>query len=286
MNVAFFSIARYAGLSNAPLRAFCDSHDWALAYLDTVGAVFVRKGSSPETEFTCATMPFPEAHLTSPIAQFNHSANAAAILFVLGRNKEALENADFAAEFYDDGNLQLTRGQILQAMGRADDAERAYRLATEWKRSDAMYLALARFYAAQKRYREAESALRESAALSYEPHQRWRQMGQLHNVMQKPQEALADLDRADKLARSRGIPTAMAQPFFAQTANGRARAYRALDRLAEAVQWQERAADRSPQTIEYWNELADLYARSNQPEKANAARERAAQLQSREPTAP
>jgi tetratricopeptide (TPR) repeat protein len=285
INVAFFSVARYAGLSNTPLRAFCDSHDWALAYLDTEGAVFVRKDSSPETQFTCATMPFPEAHLTSPIAQFNHSANAAAILFVLGRNKEALENADFAAEFYDDGNLQLTRGQILQAMGLNHEAEQAYRLATQWKHSDAMYLALARFYAAQKRYPEAEAALRESAALSYEPQQRWRQMGQLHNVMQRPQEALADFDRADALARSRGIASALANQFFAQTANGRARAYRQMNDLPEAVRWQEKAAELPPLSSGYWKELAELYAQTNQPEKANAARERAASIENRSSTA-
>jgi len=285
INVVFFSVARYAGLSNTPLRAFCESHDWALAYMDTVGAVFVRKDTSPETQFTCATMPFPEAHLTSPIAQFNHSANAAAILFVLGRHQEALENADFAAEFYDDGNLQLTRGQILQAMGRNDEAESAYRLATDWKRSDAMYLALARFYAAQKRYPEAEAALRESAALSYEPQQRWRQMGQLHNVMQRPQEALTDFDRADALARSRGIAYALANKFFAQTANGRAQAYRQMNDLPEAVRWQEKATELAPQSVAYWNELAELYAQAGHPEKANAARERAAALENRAATA-
>ena len=67
-------------------------------------------------------------------------------------------------------------------------------------------------------------SVRESAALSYEPHQRWRQMGQLHNVMQKPQEALADFDRANQLAVARNIASALADPFFAQTANGRAHA--------------------------------------------------------------
>jgi tetratricopeptide (TPR) repeat protein len=219
------------------------------------------------------------------ITRFNHDANAAAVLFVLGRNDEALRAADAAAQLYDDGNLQLTRGQILQAMGRMDEAERAYKLATKWKRSDAMYLALARFYATQKRYPEAEQAVRESAALSYEPHQRWRQMGQLHIVMQKPQEALADFDRADKLAVARNIASALADSFFAQTANGRARAYRALNDGAAAVEWQEKAAALMPQSVAYWNELADLYALSNQPEKARAAREHAAQLQSQSPTA-
>jgi tetratricopeptide (TPR) repeat protein len=202
------------------------------------------------------------------------------VSFVLGRNEEALRAADSAAQLFDDGNLQLTRGQILQTMERMDEAERAYRLATEWKRSDAMFLALARFYAAQKRYPEAETALRESAALSYEPHQRWRQMGQLHNLM-NPKEALADFDRADKLAQSRGIASALADQFFAQTANGRAHSYRALNKLTEAVQWQEKAAALMPQSAAYWNELADLYAQTNQPEKANAAREHAAELQSR-----
>lgn len=287
INVAFFSVARYAGLSSAPLRAFCGSTDWSLAYLDEISAVFVRKESStPAPPLQCANAQLPLSKDISRIARFNHDANAAAVLFVLGRNEEALRAADSAAQLYDDGNLQLTRGQILQAMGRNDEAERAYRLATEWKRSDAMYLALARFYAAQKRHPEAEAALRESAALSYEPHQRWRQMGQLHNVMQKPQEALSDFDRADALAHSRGIASALALQFFAQTANGRARAYRVLGNVAEAVQWQEKATEMTPQNVAYWSELAELYALANQPQKANAARERAAQLQSRMATAP
>ena len=283
IHVAFFSVARYAGLSNAPLRAFCESREWTLSYLDEVGVVFVRKPASSTSQ--CAATPIPPSGDLSRIGRFNHDANAAAVLFVLGRKDEALHAADAAALLYDDGNLQLTRGQILQAMGRVDEAERAYQLASKWKRSDAMYLALARFYAAQKRYAEAEAAVRESAALSYEPHQRWRQMGQLHNVMQKPQEALADFDRADQLAVARNIASALADPFFAQTANGRAHAYRALNNLWEAVRWQEKAAALMPQSAAYWNELADLYAQANQPEKANAAREHAAHLQSQSPTA-
>jgi tetratricopeptide (TPR) repeat protein len=282
INTAFFSVARYAGLSNAPLRAFCDSKEWSLAYLDEVAAVFVRKasaGAAPSLD--CASAAIQPASDSSRIARFNHDANAAAVLFVLGRNEEALRAADSAAALYDDGNLQLTRGQILQALGKMDEAERAYWLATEWKRSDAMYLALARFYAAQKRYPEAETALRESAALSYEPHHRWRQMGQLHNLMQKPQEALSDFDRADKLADARGIASALADQFFAQTANGRAHAYRASGNLTAAVEWQEKAAALMPQSAAYWNELADLYARANHTDKASAAREHAAQLQSR-----
>jgi tetratricopeptide (TPR) repeat protein len=281
INTAFFSAARYAGLSNAPLRAFCESKDWSLAYLDEVSAVFVRTASAASIPaLDCATVPIPPTTDSTRITRFNHDANAAAVLFVLGRNEEALRAADSAAQLFDDGNLQLTRGQILQAMGKADEAERAYRLATEWKRSDAMFLALARFYAAQKRYPEAEKALRESAALSYEPHQRWRQMGQLHNLMQKPREALTDFDRADRLAQARGIASALADPFFAQTANGRAHGYRALNELTEAVEWQEKAAALMPQSATYWNELADLYAEANQPEKANGAREHAAQLHS------
>ena len=282
INTAFFSVARYAGLSNAPLRAFCDSKEWSLAYLDEVSAVFVRIASATSIPaLHCATAPLPRPTDSSPIGRFNHDANAAAVLFVMGRNDEALRAADSAAALYDDGNLQLTRGQILQAMGRNDEAERAYRIATEWKHSDAMYLALARFYAAQKRYPDAEAALRESAALSYEPHQHWRQMGQLHNLMQKPQEALADFDRADKLAVTRGIASALADQFFAQTANGRARAYRALNELPAAMEWQEKAAALMPQSAAYWNELADLYAQRSQPEKAKAAREHATKLQSR-----
>lgn len=287
INTAFFSIARYAGLSNAPLRAFCDSKEWSLGYLDEVSAVFVRKASAasiPARE--CASAPIPPTQDSSRIARFNHDANAAAVLFVLGRSEEALRAADSAAQLFDDGNLQLTRGQILQSMARNEEAERAYQLATEWKRSDAMYLALARFYAAQKRYSEAETALRESAVLSYEPHQRWRQMGQLHNLMQQPHEALADFDRSDRLAQSRGIASALADQFFAQTANGRAHAYRELVNLAAAVEWQEKAAALMPQSAGYWNELADLYAQTNQPEKSNAARAHAAFLQSRTATVP
>jgi tetratricopeptide (TPR) repeat protein len=287
INTIFFSVARYAGLSSAPLRAFCDSEIWVLAYLDETGAVFVRKPrDAGGPGLRCASTAIPPSNDGSRIGRFNHDANAAAVLFVLGRSDEALRAADSAAQLYDDGNLQLTRGQILQSMGRDDDAERAYRLATEWKRSDAMYLALARFYAAQKRYPEAEDALNRSAALSYEPHQRWRQMGQLHNAMQKPQVALNDFDRADELARSRGIASALAPQFFAQIANGRARSYRALNNLAEALHWQGKATELSPQTATYWSELAELYGAANQPEKANAARSRAASLQSRTATAP
>jgi tetratricopeptide (TPR) repeat protein len=282
INTAFFSVARYAGLSNAPLRAFCGSKEWSLGYLDEVSAVFVRKASAASIPARdCASAPIPPTQDSSRIARFNHDANAAAVLLVLGRDEEALRAADSAGLLFDDGNLQLTRGQILQAMGRMDEAERAYRRATEWRRSDAMFLALARFYAAQKRYPAAETALRESAELSYEPHQRWRQMGQLHNLMQKPQEALADFDRSDRLAQSRGIASALADQFFAQTANGRAHAYRALGNLTSALEWQEKAAALMPQSAGYWNELADLYAQTNQPEKSNAARERAAKLQSR-----
>lgn len=292
INVILVSAARYAGLGGFPIAAFCQSRDWRLVYMDDVSVIFLR--NRPENaawldrlSLDCRTAPLSPPATPGESASrhsaelYNFDSNAGALLYVLNRDQEALAAFDDAqAIFSGDANLHLFRGQLLQAQGRVPEAEQEYLTAVRLKPSDAGWFLLARLDVSQRRYAEAAQALANSARLSTDPYDRYRNLGQAYMVLHRPKEALAAFDRAQSTSPYKsGEASAAGAEFQAQIAEGRARAWRELNDLTRAVQFEEQALKFTPNVPARWMELAALYDAQGRPDLAAQARQRALQLQ-------
>jgi tetratricopeptide (TPR) repeat protein len=116
---------------------------------------------------------------------YNFYANRAAIDFLLERDDDALESYRLALHIFGgDPNLHLGIGQLYQAEGKNDAAEREYRNSLELRPTDQGWYALARLYANEHRYEDAARAVKNSAALSYDPAPRYRALERLQKLMQ------------------------------------------------------------------------------------------------------
>jgi tetratricopeptide (TPR) repeat protein len=239
INTLIFSVARYAGLGSIPLLKFCGSSEWAPLYLDEVAVIFVR--NRPENmpwisrlKIDCQAQPFgPPAALAGRAAHlYNYWANAGAVLYMLERDEESWEALERARRIYpDDGNLYLTRGQLLQANNRLPEALREYERAVRLKPTDAAWYALGRAYAAMGRFAEATYAIRRAAQLSIHAHDRYRALGQLYLKMEQPREALEAFNEAQRLSPFQGEAAGQGSEFDRQVAAGRARALELLGKV-------------------------------------------------------
>ena len=239
INALIFSVARYAGLGSIPLLKFCRSSEWAPVYLDEVAVIFVR--NRPENmpwisrlKIDCQTQPFgPAAALAGRAAQlYNYWANAGAVLYMLERDEESWEALERARRIYpDDGNLYLTRGQLLQANNRLPEALQEYETAVRLKPTDAAWYALGRAYAAVGRLAEAAPAIRRAAQLSIHAYDRYRALGQLYLKMEQPREALEAFNEAQRLSPFQGEAAGQGSDFDKQVAAGRARALELLGKV-------------------------------------------------------
>ena len=239
INTLIFSVARYAGLGSIPLLKFCGSSEWAPLYLDEVAVIFVR--NRPENmpwisrrKIDCQAQPFgPPAALAGRAAHlYNYWANAGAVLYMLERDEESWEALERARRIYsDDGNLYLTRGQLLQANNRLPEALREYETAVRLKPTDAAWYALGRAYAAMGRFAEATYAIRRAAQLSIHAHDRYRALGQLYLKMEQPREALEAFNEAQRLSPFQGEAAGQGSEFDRQVAAGRARALELLGKV-------------------------------------------------------
>jgi tetratricopeptide (TPR) repeat protein len=239
INTLIFSVARYAGLGGIPLLKFCSSSEWAPVYLDEVAAIFVR--NRPENmpwisrlKIDCQAQPFgPPAALAGRAAGlYNYWANAGAVLYMLERDQESWEALERARRIYpDDGNLYLTRGQLLQANNRSPEALREYETAVRLKPTDAAWYALGRAYAAVGRFAEAAQAIRRAAQLSIHAYDRYRVLGQLYLKMEQPREALEAFNEAQRLSPFQGEAAGQGSEFDKQVAAGRARALDLLGKV-------------------------------------------------------
>ena len=294
INVILVSAARYGGLGGLPISAFCQSRDWRPVYLDEVSAVFLR--NRPENaawldrlHLDCATVQFqpPDAQPGESASRrnaelYNFYSNAGSVLYVLGRDQEAMADFDRAqAIFSGDANLHLFRGQLLQAGNHLPEAEQEYATAVRLKPSDTGWFLLARLYASQHRYPECAQALETSARLSTNDYDRYRTLGQIYLVMKQPRQALDAFDRATRSSPYKGEASAAGAEFQAQVAEGRARAWQALNDLGRAVESQEQAVKFTPNSASRWMELASLYDAQGRSDLAAEARQRALQAQGR-----
>jgi tetratricopeptide (TPR) repeat protein len=285
-----FSISPYMGLGSVPLPQYCASQNWKLVYMDDVSAIFIRNtpvnqaviarlGESCDTaKLTPATL-VEGASLRAKAERFHFLFNASSIFYVLERDAEAWENLNAAEALFPRAvSVHLLKAQLFEAEKRPKEAESEYLQTVLLDPCDDCWFALARMYVAQNRYAEAEVALKEAAAVSLMPHDRLRSLGQLYVLLNQPQLALSTFARAEDASPYRGAAADQGKRFRAQLAEGRARAFRQLNDLNQAIAQENVAVQLEPEGATHWQVLADLYQVQGQPEKAAEARVKAESL--------
>jgi tetratricopeptide (TPR) repeat protein len=292
IRTAIFSVARFGGLGNFPLQANCQSKSWTPVYLDDVAAIFVR--NSPENAsliqrlgIKCDTVAFqpPSAALgekswRASAERFQFLMNTASIDYVLGRDLESAQNlAQAEPIFAGDPDEHFLKGQLAQAHGQLEIAERSYLTSVQLRPTDAAWFALAGLYATQQRYPEALRAVLESAAISQQAYERYRSLGKLYLLMNRPQDALAAFARAAQDSPYHSDTAGLGTEFNARIAEGKAAAYRQLGDADHAIASQLEAVKLTPLNAARWQVLGDLYESAGQTDLAASAHEKAAALQ-------
>ena len=132
---------------------------------------------------------------------YNFYANAGSVLYVLGREADALKYLQSAETIFpDDSNLHLTLGQLFQTYNRWGLAEQEYRASVQLRPTDMGWYLLGRLYVDNRRYEDAAQAFAHSAELSYQACDRYLELGELYVQMQRPEEALKAFARAVRLS--------------------------------------------------------------------------------------
>jgi tetratricopeptide (TPR) repeat protein len=290
INTIIVSLARYQGITLFPqLPAFCRSQSWRPVYMDEVSAIFVRR--TPQTaslidrlQIDCNKVSFALADARESATSrgkaelFNSSANAAGVLYSLGRYPEALAYLDQAQSiFTDDANLHLTRALVLEHTGHSAEAEAEFRTSIKLEPNEEGWFDLGLFYMTQKRYADAVELFRRSAESSSRPHDMWMLLGQAYLQLNQPQPALAAFDKAEASSPFRDEGESLGAGFNSLVATGRAKAWYQLGDLAQAVSFQEDAVKLAPDDSKLWLGLADLYDAQGRITKAEQARVRSRQ---------
>ena len=283
------SLARYSGIDFFPqLRAFCKSPTWRVVYLDEVSAVFARPTVETaalldRASLDCASASFrpwqPEGRESSTATlarMFNFHANAAGVLYALGRYDEAMREAnDAQAIFPDNARVHLTRALVLQELGRSAEAEAEFRNSLGLEPSDQAAFDLGLFYLTQKRPGEAREVFRSGAESSPRPHEMWMMLGQSELQLRKPAEALLAFDHALQSSPFGIGGQMLGANFRALVATGQARAEYQLGHLVQAILFQKEAVQLTPEDAKLWAGLADLYDAGGRREDAANARRQA-----------
>jgi tetratricopeptide (TPR) repeat protein len=284
INTIVLSLARFGALESVPLRDYCASNAWKPVYLDEVSLVLVR--NLPQNQPWIARLAIDCAHqpIAPPAADpssargraelYNFYANAASVYYVLARDHDAYDAIHQAGSLFSaDPNLAQLAGQLLQANGKFSGAEAEYRRALRLRPTDKGWYLLARLFIDQKNYPEAAMAVRHSADLAVLPAERYRLLGNLDLVMNKPAEALAAFDRAEIFGRKLA-PLPSYPSFLARIAEGRGRAWLALHDVQRATGYAEQATRLEPQP-QRWTLLADCYVAQGRAAEAAQARSHA-----------
>jgi tetratricopeptide (TPR) repeat protein len=292
INTIVFSLSRYAGLGTFPLDDYSHGKTWKPVYLDDVSILLVRNRPEFADLLGRAAVRCETAHFTPPPAalgnswraraeRFNFLMNSASIYYLLSRDPDALSALQQAAQLFpDNSNLHLVTAQLFQSNNRFAEAEQEYLLALRAQPGDAAWFALARLYNTQHRYLDALRCIKEAITYSQVPYERYRSLGHVYLTLNQPQDALAAFERAERASPFRNDTTDLGKAFNAHLAEDRARAYRSLADLRNAVLQQELATRLTPDDSAAWLTMADLYAAQGNSNSAVAARQRAEALQS------
>jgi tetratricopeptide (TPR) repeat protein len=286
INTILVPLGRYDGLELFPvLSQFCDSAAWAPVYLDENSAIFVRRTSDTKAlidriQVSCAAASLPTSVSGKKDEAFNQWANAAAVLYALGRDQDAYAAASNSLSIFPGNSIsRLIRARVLVKMGRTSEAESEFLAAAELEDNPGIWLSLARMYRIQKRYPAANQATERAVELSPRPFSALFALGNLYLEEHAPNDALKVLDRAQKALPDQ--PDAVGNATLAELAQSRALAWRDLGNLDQAVSDQERAVQLAPELPRHWLLLADLYERQGRTLDAEKARAQAAATKTR-----
>jgi cytochrome c-type biogenesis protein CcmH/NrfG len=292
INSIIFSLSRYAGLGSFPLSDYCQSKNWKPVYIDDVAIVVVRNRPESVELLPRAPVRCDTVHLTPPATasgnsfraraeRFNFLMNSASIYYLLSRDQDALAALQEAAPLFpDNSNLHLVTAQLLHFNNHFAEAEQEYLRAIRAQPGDAAWFALARLYNTQHRYPEAVRCVKEAVAYSQVPYERYRSLGHVYLTMKQPQDALVAYERAERSSPYRSDTTDLGKAFNAHLAEDRARAYRDLADLPNAIAQQELAVRFTPEDSAAWLTMSELYEAQGNSAGAAAARQRAVALQS------
>ncbi len=282
INTILLSYGDHAELA---LRNFCVSNLWRPVYLDEVSAVFVRR--SPETEqliqrfpVNCAAAPLPAAtQFHSRAEEFAAWINAAGVLQVLGRDKEALSASDKALRLFpEDPGVHLVHAGALAQLDRQAEAEKELLKAVAIAPSGYTWSALADFYQGQARVTDAIAARRRAADLEADPSPMLVQLGDYALSVADPEDALEAFDEAMRYASSDLKRGTGENSFSYKVAAGRAQSWRKIGDNGQAVKFQEQAAQVAPNSRRPWLNLAQLYDLLGRSADAERVRAHAASL--------
>ena len=284
INTIVLSLARFGGLEAVPLKDYCESTTWKPVYLDDVSIVLAPQPSpepaldhEPGNRLWPSSLGPPPADPSTARGRaelYNFYANAASIYYVLGRDNDAYDAIAHAGSLFNgDPNLAQLAGQLLQANGKFAEAEAQFRRALAMRPTDNGWYLLARLFIAQKNYPDAAIAVQHSADLAVLPAERYRLLGNINLAMNKPNDALAAFDRAERYGQKMApLPS---YPFFrAKIAEGRGRAWLALHDVGRATGYAEESTRLAPEP-QRWNLLADCYAAQGRLAEAEQARSHA-----------
>jgi tetratricopeptide (TPR) repeat protein len=268
---AIVPVGRIDGWDYFPkLREFCESKTWRPVYLDEVSAIFLRRGPATqalidEFQIDCKTVRLSPPHADSSSRKgrsdlFNFWTNAAFLLAMLDRPKEAIEALDVAQRIYpDSSHLHLQSGHALMRLGRLNDAERELRRSIQLEPEVVSWEMLSDLLWSEQRHEESVVELRKAAEMALQPQQLYLKIAQRETQLQHGKEALAAFDQAVKFAVDLDTSTSAASEFCAQIAEGRARVYFAMGDTQRAIAFQEQALRFTPGDIRRWKEIAGLY---------------------------
>jgi tetratricopeptide (TPR) repeat protein len=284
INAIIVPLGRYDALQFFPLlRQFCASDTWRPVYLDEVSAVFVRRAAETEAlvrraQIDCAMAPLPA--VTPPPTgskAFNQWANAASVLFALGRQPEAFAATTNAlAIFPDSAYVRFLRGNLLAGAGDFRAAESQYLLATTLDPKAVTWASLARMYDQQGKLGDAIRAWEHVADLAPDPSLALLSLGYDDLNAHHPREALQAFDRALKSVPAPPSGKGSGSYFYVNLAHGRAVAWRALGDFRQATAFEEEAVRLAPDRSDDWLALAELYEHEGRSMDAQRARQRAA----------
>ncbi|HKS74049.1 MAG TPA: tetratricopeptide repeat protein, partial [Terriglobales bacterium] len=287
INFILVPLGRYNALQFFPvLRQFCQSDSWRPVYLDEVSAVFLRR--TPQTEnlmarlaIDCETAPItPNLPNARDGNAFHRWANAAAVLQALGRNEESLQATTKALGIFPDtAFVHFLRGNLLRDARNIREAEEQYRLAASLEGNAATWSALADLYQAEGRREEEIHAREQAVALLAKPGVALLSLGYTYLDVRRPEDALHAFARAE----SSVSPGQADASYLANLAHGRALAWMALGNLSRAISFEEETVRLTPDRIDDWLQLAEMYEHDQRTQDAQAARNRAYSLRTRTP---
>jgi tetratricopeptide (TPR) repeat protein len=285
LNVLLVATGGLRGLRNIDAYKFCQSADWRPIYMDDVSLVFLR--NTPENsswinrlQIDCSTRMLAPPAPASRSALHEFYLNSGELFFVLHRDRDAEESLGRAdALDPNDPNVHLLKGLLLNRRQQYAEAEQELRASLAINENGGVWNSLASVYGNEGRNEAALQALEHAASLALQPFDIYMTMGKLEITLNRPQDALAAFDKADKSSPYRDGAESLAPEVYAELAEGRSEANRRLEHWNEAIAYQQEAIQRTPQVQRRWDRLARLYEATGQTKLAEAVRQQMLQSQ-------